>query len=466
MSPLPFTGEGGPKGRERAIATGPHPPPPSHKWERGANWLSDSNKQMTSMAFASNSLADWLSYQERTHPKAIELGLERTRAVALRLGLLPAQSVTLTVAGTNGKGSSVTLAAAIYQAAGYRVGRFTSPHLLRYNERVAIDGVEVSDEALCRAFAAIETARAEIPLTYFEFGTLAALWLFHEAAVQVQVLEVGLGGRLDAVNIVDADCALVTNIGLDHTDWLGPDRDSIGFEKAGIMRAGKPAIYVETSPPQRLLQHAAAVGAPLALLGRDFAWTHNADRSWNWRGGTVAYAALPPPALAGEVQYRNAAGVLAAVNALQPLCPVNEAALRAALPALTLAGRYQRIGNTILDVAHNVESAEVLADNLRSERGPGKTWLVLGMLADKPVEAVCAVLAPLVQGTLFGGLPPPRGLDARSLQQRAAVAGLNGQVLDGVAEAYRAAQALAGPDDRILVCGSFLTVAAVADLLF
>ena len=417
------------------------------------------------MPFASDSLADWLAYQERTHPNAIELGLERTRVVAQRLGLLPAQPVTLTVAGTNGKGSSVTLAADIYRAAGYRVGRFTSPHLLRYNERVAIDGVEASDQALCRAFAAIEVARAEIPLTYFEFGTLAALWLFHQAAVDVQVLEVGLGGRLDAVNIVDADCALVTNIGLDHTDWLGPDRDSIGFEKAGIMRAGKPAVYVEAAAPQRLLNHAAAVGAPLALLGRDFSFSRNADGSWDWKGGPAAYTALPAPALAGEAQYRNAAGVLAALAALQPRLAVIEAAIRAALSVLVLPGRYQRLGNTILDVAHNVESAEVLADNLRGELAPGKTWLVLGMLADKPVEQVCAVLAPLVQGAVFGGLPPPRGLDAKALQQRAATTGLKGQAVDGIADAYRMAQSLAGPDDRILVCGSFLTVAAVASLL-
>ncbi len=413
------------------------------------------------------SLADWLAYQERTHPNAIELGLDRTRAVAQRLGLLPAKPLTLTVAGTNGKGSSVTLAAAIYRAAGYRVGRFTSPHLLRYNERVAIDGVEASDEALCRAFTAIEVARAEIPLTYFEFGTLAALWLFDEAAVDVQVLEVGLGGRLDAVNIVDADCALVTNIGLDHTDWLGPDRDSIGFEKAGIMRAGKPAVYVETetAAPQRLLDHATSVRARLAMLGRDFSFSQHADGTWDWQGSTGAYTALPAPALAGEIQYRNAAGVLAALAALQPRLAVTEAAIRSALPALSLSGRYQRLGNTILDVAHNIESAEVLADNLRNERGPGKTWLVLGMLADKPVEAVCAVLAPLVQGALFGSLPPPRGLDAATLQQRAASAGLNGQAMDGIADAYRMAQSLAGPDDRILVCGSFLTVAAVASLI-
>jgi len=421
---------------------------------------------MTSAPFASRSLADWLAYQERTHPKAIELGLERSRTVAQRLGLLPAKATTLTVAGTNGKGSSVTLAAEIYRAAGYRTGRFTSPHLLRYNERIAIDGIEASDADLCRAFSAIEAARESVPLTYFEFGTLAALWLFREAAVEVQVLEVGLGGRLDAVNIVDADCALITNIGLDHTDWLGHDRDSIGFEKAGIMRTARAAICVDANPPPRLLQHAAAIGAPLALAGREFSWSLHADRRWNWQDGDRRYTLLPPPALAGEAQYRNAAGVLAAVSALQPQRPVSEAAIRTALPALVLPGRYQRCGNTLLDVAHNVESAEVLGDNLRSDGLAGKTWLVLAMLADKPVEGVCAQLAPLVRGAVFAGLPPPRGLEAAALQRRAASVGLNGQVEDSVEQAYRTAQSLAGPDERILVCGSFLTVAAVANLLF
>ncbi|MDR3415634.1 MAG: bifunctional tetrahydrofolate synthase/dihydrofolate synthase [Nevskia sp.] len=410
------------------------------------------------------SLADWLSYQERLHPKAIELGLERVREVALRLDLLPARAVTLTVVGTNGKGSSVALAAEIYRAAGYRVGRYLSPHLLRYNERVAIDGQDVPDEALCEAFAAVEAARGAIALTYFEFGTLAALWLFRRAGVEVQVLEVGLGGRLDAVNIVDADCALVTNIGLDHTEWLGLDRDSIGYEKAGVMRGNRPAVYAEALPPARLLQHAEAVGARLLLAGRDFSFERSEDGGWNWHGAGAAYARLPAPALGGAAQYRNAAGVLAAVQALQPRLPVGEEAVRRALAVLALPGRYQRIGNTILDVAHNVESAEVLADNLRSESGPGATLLVLGMLADKPVEQVCAVLAPLVREAQFGGLPLPRGLDGPSLQQCAARAGLAGRAWHSVEQAYRAAQALAGPQDRIVVCGSFLTVAAVAAL--
>lgn len=418
---------------------------------------------MSAAPSASSPLADWLAYQERTHPKAIELGLERSRAVAQRLGLLPARATTLTVAGTNGKGSSVTLAAAIYQAAGYRTGRYTSPHLLRYNERVAIDGVEASDEALCRAFAAIEQARGEISLTYFEFGTLAALWLFREAGVEVQVLEVGLGGRLDSVNIVDADCALITNIGLDHTDWLGADRDSIGYEKAGVMRSGRPAISVEDEPPRRLVEHAESLGAPLRRLGRDYAFERHADGRWDWRGANGRYAGLPAPALEGEIQYRNAAGVLAAVEALQSLRPVAEAAIVAALPVLRLAGRFQHVGNTILDVAHNVESAAVLADNLRGEAAAGSTWLVLGMLSDKPVEGVCALLAPLVQGAVFGGLPPPRGLDAAALRDRARQGGLDGEVAGTVAEAYALARARAGSGDRIVVCGSFLTVAAVAE---
>jgi dihydrofolate synthase/folylpolyglutamate synthase len=420
---------------------------------------------MTIAPSASSPLADWLAYQERTHPKAIELGLERTRTVARRLGLLPARATTLTVAGTNGKGSSVTLAAAIYRAAGYRTGRYLSPHLLRYNERVAIDGVDLPDEAYCRAFAAIEAARGEIPLTYFEFGTLAALWLFREAGVEVQVLEVGLGGRLDAVNIVDADCALITNIGLDHTDWLGADRDSIGYEKAGVMRPNRPAVSVEAEPPRRLLDHAESIGAPLRRLGLDYGFTAHADGRWDWRSEAQGYADLPAPALDGEVQYQNAAGVLAAVQALQPQRPVGEAAIRAALPALRLPGRYQHHGATILDVAHNVESAAVLADNLRRDPLAGKTWLVLGMLSDKPVEGVCALLAPLVAGAVFGGLPPPRGLKAEALRQRAAAGGLDGESAADVVQAYRRAQALAGPGDRIVVCGSFLTVAAVAELL-
>ena len=409
-------------------------------------------------------LDDWLAYQERVHPRSIELGLDRVRAVAQRLGLLPAKAVTLTVAGTNGKGSSVTLAAAIYAEAGYRTGRYLSPHLLDYNERVAIDGVDASSESLCAAFAAIEAARGDIALTYFEYGTLAALWRFREADCAVQVLEVGLGGRLDAVNIVDADCALITNIGIDHTDWLGPDREHIGYEKAGIMRPGRPAISAETSPPQNLVRHAAAIGAPLQLAGRDFDF-RRAGNEWSWQGGGQRYTALPPPALPGDIQYANAAGVLAAISSLQPQRPVTVAAIRAGLRSLRLRGRYEKIGRVVLDVAHNVESAEVLAANLAADPIAGRNLLVLGVLSDKPVTGICAVLAPCFDKAFLAGLPPPRGLDAAELAARARASGLDGVPADSVEAAFRLAVSEAAPGDRIVVCGSFLTVSAAARLI-
>ncbi len=409
-------------------------------------------------------LADWLAYQERLHPKPIALGLDRVRAVALRLGLLPARAMTLTIGGTNGKGSSVTLAAGIYQAAGYRVGCYTSPHLLRYNERIAIDGCDVDDEALCAAFVVVEQSRADVELTYFEFGTLAALWLFREARCEVQVLEVGLGGRLDAINIVDADCALVTNIGLDHTDWLGADRDSIGYEKAGIMRPDRPVVCVEANPPARLIEHAKTTGALPLLLDREFGF-RRAEDDWSWRGEGMQIERLPPPALAGAAQYANAAGVIAMISTLRSSLPVPDSAIREALIRLRLRGRYEKIGNVILDVAHNVEAAQALTENLRAEAASVKSWLVLGMLADKPVEGVCRLLAPLMAGAFFGGLPGSRGLNDHELARRAAAGGLAGVAVGSIDAAFRRAQAAAGRDDRIVVCGSFLTVAAVARLL-
>jgi len=414
-------------------------------------------------------LADWLAYQESLHPKLIALGLERVREVALRLGVLPAACPTLTVAGTNGKGSSVTLAAEIYRAAGYRVGRYTSPHLLAYNERIAIDGRAASDAALCDAFEAVEAARATISLTYFEFGTLAALWLFRRERVDVQVLEVGLGGRLDAVNIVDADCALITNIGLDHLEWLGKDRESIGFEKAGILRGGRPAICAE--PPTRsILECAERVDARLWAVQQDFGFTVAEDGgSWDWQGPGGTYRGLPRPGLAGQAQYANAAGVLAAVTALQERLPVAEAAVRSALPQLCLRGRYEKLGDVILDVAHNAEAAAVLAENLRADGLAASVHLVLGMLSDKPVEAVCALLAPLSRSLWFGTLPPPRGLTGEELRRRAAAIGIAGTAAGSIEEAFHCARASSlrepGQKSAIVVCGSFLSVAAIAGCL-
>lgn len=404
-------------------------------------------------------LVDWLTWQERLNPRQIELGLDRTREVAQRLQLLPAAATTIIVAGTNGKGSSATLSAAIYRAAGYRVGCYTSPHLLRYNERIALDGKIVADDVLCEAFAAIEAVRHDIPLTYFEYGTLAALWLFRSAAVDVQVLEVGLGGRLDAVNIVDADCALLTNIGLDHTDWLGPDRESIGREKAGIFRSTRPAVCVDPQPPASVQAAAARLDVDMRYLDIDFRYTRE-DAGWTWRGRDRTYLQLPLPGLPGEIQLRNAAGVLAVVEALQALRPVHQAAVATGLQEMNLPGRLQRHADLLLDVAHNTEAAQTLSDYLRTQTSSSPRYLVLGMLADKPVEAVGSLLSPLFERIYAAGLPPPRGLSGADLQARLAAVGIAAEACEDVATALSAARAHRAGSAPIMVCGSFLTVAA------
>lgn len=411
-------------------------------------------------------LAHWLRWQESLHPQAIALGLERVREVAARLGLPERGLPTITVAGTNGKGSSCRLLTEAYRAAGHRVGTYSSPHLLRYNERVEIDGAPLSDAALVAAFEAVERARGEVPLTYFEYGTLAALQAFAGAGLDLQVLEVGLGGRLDAVNIVDADVALVTSIGLDHVELLGHSREAIGMEKAGIFRAGRPAICADPHPPASIAAAADRLGARLLQLGRDYAAEPVAD-AWNWTGGGTKYRKLPPPALPGDFQRRNAAGVIAAIESLQQRLPVPETAIRAALARLRLPGRFEQRpldgerGALVLDVAHNVEAARTLADNLRAP-GPGAVTVVLGMLSDKPAAGFAAALAPIARAFYLGGLPPPRGLPAPELASRIGDVGVPVHACSDVVEAFRRAAAdRAG--GQVLVTGSFLTVAAVAE---
>ena len=405
-------------------------------------------------------LDDWLRWQEALHPQAIALGLDRVRDVAGRLGL-PAQGPrTITVAGTNGKGSTAALLSEIYLAAGHRVGTYTSPHLLRYNERIAVNGEPAPDGVLTGAFGAVEKARAGIRLTYFEFGTLAALWLFREAGVGVQVLEVGLGGRLDAVNLVDADCAVVSSIGLDHVEYLGGDREAIGLEKAGILRTGCPAICSDPQAPRSIERHARALGAPLWRIGREFHVQRAAD-AWNWHGPDRHYKKLPPPALAGAIQYVNAAGALAVVTRLQDPLAVPEAAIRAGLARLHLPGRFERHGAVILDVAHNIEAARVLADNLRSI-APGGFRFVMGMLSDKPVEGFAEVLAPLAVKFYAAGLPPPRGIGAARLAERVRRSGVPTQDCGPVEQAYATARDEVRAGEMLVVCGSFLTVAAIA----
>ena len=398
-------------------------------------------------------LADWLSWQERLHPRSIALGLERVTAVAKRLQLTPSAIRTLTVAGTNGKGSSSSLLAEIYRAAGYSVGLYTSPHLHRYNERIAINGQCATDRDLVRAFAAIEAVRADTSLTYFEYGTLAALWLFREARVQVQVLEVGLGGRLDAVNLVDADAAMVTSIGLDHQDWLGPDRESIGREKTGVFRQGRPAVCADPQPPVSLQSWPG-----LLQTCREFQFHPVAD-GWNWSGQHTQYKKLPLPALGGAHQLQNAAGVLALVEAMQSMLPVPETAIRSALVRLHLRGRFEQRGAFIFDVAHNVEAAQALAAQL----GTRRVVLVLGMLSDKPVEDFCRALAGHVDRALVCGLPGPRGLSAQDLYRRCQTLFTHCEMHDDIPAAVQHARSGLASDQSVLVCGSFLTVAAAQE---
>jgi len=410
-----------------------------------------------------SSLGQWLAWQETLHPKAIELGLERIRNVAARLNLLQPDYRVITVGGTNGKGSCVAFLGAILRAAGYRVGAYTSPHLLRYNERIRINGREVDDAALCHAFARIDAVRGDISLTYFEFGTLAALDIFRGTGVDVAVLEVGLGGRLDAVNILDADAALIASIDLDHMEWLGSDRDSIGFEKAGIYRAGRPAICADLAPPARLTAHARSLGALFFQAGRDYSF-HCEATHWHWQHGAVVWDELPLPKLFGRHQIANAAAVLMTLITLSNQLPTTLEAIYKGLEQARSPGRFQIIPGPvewILDVAHNAHAADALAQGLRDRSCSGRTWVVLGMLADKDAATVVRPLNDLVDSWLAATLEGQRGQTGAQLADTLKQSGITAPVIPftGVSDACLAAARQAIPGDRIVVCGSFYTVA-------
>ncbi|WP_407354333.1 bifunctional tetrahydrofolate synthase/dihydrofolate synthase [Luteimonas sp. R10] len=412
-------------------------------------------------------LADWLDHIERQHPREIEMGLERVRAVAGRMRLgRPARKV-ITVAGTNGKGSTVAFLEAIARAAGWRLGAYTSPHLLAYNERVRIDGRDADDAALVEAFAAVEAARSgapALPLTYFEFGTLAALWLFARAPLDLAVLEVGLGGRLDATNLVDADVAVVTTVDLDHQDWLGDDREAIGREKVGIARAWKPLVLGEDDPPSSVLGHAYAIGASAIRAGSDFFFEPVDAAHWRWR--EIGYEIeLPNPRLSAPAQLRNAATAIAALRALRR--PLPKAALAQGVASAHAPGRLQafvRDGvEIVVDVGHNPQAARELAAWLRSALVAGRTFAVYAALADKDVAGVVAALAGGVDAWHLAGLPQAgaRGLDAEALAARlAGTAADDAARHAGVAQALAVARAEARAGDRILAFGSFRTAAA------
>lgn len=420
----------------------------------------------------SRSLSEWLTYQESVNVRSIELGLERVRAVWQRMGASAPARRVVTVGGTNGKGSTVALLEAMLRAGGRRVGCYTSPHLRHYNERVRIDGADAEDDALVAGFERIEAARGDTPLTYFEFGTLVALDLFARAGLDVAILEVGLGGRLDAVNIVDADIAVITTVDLDHMDWLGPDRDSIGREKAGIARAGRPAIVGETDPPAGLLDALAACGARVERRGRDFSVQRHAH-GWRWthRDGTALE--LPDPALAAPVQYANAAAAVAALHALDGLDVNGESPLelgRVAAAGLRVAqvpARLQPLGGDpalFVDVGHNPQAARALAEWLDAQP-PARTHAVYGALSDKDVAGVIAALGGRIAHWHLAGLErdTPRGLPAAALAEtlRRALPGADFDAHAGVAQALAAARAAAAPGERILAFGSFFVAAAV-----
>ena len=409
-------------------------------------------------------LDEWLGWQERLHPKSIDLGLERLYPVLTALGWQQVPFTVITVGGTNGKGSSVAFLEAILRAAGYRVGAYTSPHLYRYNERVRVDGIEADDSRLCQTFERIDRVRGDTTLTYFEFGTLAALEIFREAEVDVAVLEVGLGGRLDAVNVLDADVALITSIGLDHTDWLGPDRDSIGWEKAGIFRAGRPAVCADPDPPNRLLAYAEQIAAPLHRLGTDYHY-RSEKQGWQWQNGDTVYTDLPYPYLIGAHQLQNAAGVLMALMLVTDRLPISESALRQGLIEARLPGRFEQVSGTVdwgFDVTHNGHGAERLAACLEAQPCQGQTRAVVAMLADKPVEPVAQALVSQIDRWYTAALTGTRGRTGEQLAEALQQGGISApvQVFATVSEACRFAAAEAAPGDRIVVFGSFYTVAA------
>jgi dihydrofolate synthase/folylpolyglutamate synthase len=411
-------------------------------------------------------LAGWLARLEQLHPSAIDLGLDRVRRVRDALGVAPVFPV-LVVGGTNGKGSTCAYLEAILGAAGYTTGLYTSPHLLRYNERVRIAGREASDADLVAAFEKIDVARGDTSLTYFEFGTLGAMLQFLDAGVDVAILEVGLGGRLDAVNVFDADVAIVTSVDLDHMDYLGDTREQIGFEKAGIYRAGRPAVCADPAPPASLLEQARRIGADLRCAERDYSAQREADR-WTYRGPELAWPDLPLPAMAGAFQLRNAAAALAALEAVRDRLPVDEAAIRTGLVAARVPGRFQRIArepDVILDVAHNPEAARALAATLREQPVPGRTLAVVGMLADKDAAGVFAALQCEIDAWWTCTPDSPRAQDATALATllRAHAGKAPVRVQPNVNVALAEARSAACEDDRILVFGSFYTVAAVLD---
>lgn len=412
-------------------------------------------------------LEQWLAHIDRQHPQPIAMGLERVREVAARMGLERPAQRCIVVGGTNGKGSTVAFIEAIARAAGWAVGAYTSPHLLAYNERVRIDGTDVDDATLVAGFNAVEDARGDTALTYFEYGTLCALWAFARAGLDLAVLEVGLGGRLDAVNIVDADVAVITTVDIDHADWLGSDREAIGTEKAGIIRGWKPLILGEIDPPSSVLRRAYVLGANAIRFGSDFFAEPIDAETWRWRDVSFRIE-LPQPALWAPVQRANAAAAIAALRALDR--PLPRTAWARGVAAAQVAGRLQRFDRdgveVLVDVGHNPQAAAALGAALQARPASGRTLAVYAALADKDAPGVVAALQARIDRWYLAGLDGARGQGAGQLRERLAGTAAAGAVTCAdVGQALAAALEQARRGDRVLVFGSFHTVAEALPLL-
>ncbi|HAJ80507.1 MAG TPA: bifunctional tetrahydrofolate synthase/dihydrofolate synthase [Fibrobacteres bacterium] len=409
-----------------------------------------------------DSLKGWLDWQESLHPVKIDLGLERAAQVYHALNPDCIKPITITVAGTNGKGSCIAYLEAIYRAQGYRVGAYSSPHILKYNERIKIDGKPVSDELICEAFARIESVRCNTSLSYFEFGTLAALDIFWRSGLDIQLLEVGLGGRLDAVNIIDPNVSLITSIGIDHIDWLGETREAIGQEKAGIFRAKTPAIIGDCDPPESLLQSAIDKDARLYCINKDFSYKKQTT-TWDWFAGDRHISQLPEPGLKGEHQYRNASSVILAVEVLAKSLPVSDMAIRIGLKNIQLLGRFQLIDDKIpvlVDVGHNPEAVKTLVDYLNMTFPDKRIHAVFSMMKDKDIAGVLEIMNPVVYDWFFAPIANPRAATEplmRKIFSQSSVSRISFG-FTGFADAFNAAKNQSLENDLLLVFGSFFLV--------
>lgn len=420
------------------------------------------------------SLNAWLDWQASFHPRAIDLGLERVSKVADRLGLLQPEHLVISVAGTNGKGSSVALLEAMLLEAGHRVGAYTSPHLHRYNERIRVTGADAPDDWILDAFDHIDRARGDISLSYFEFGTLAAMWIFARQRVDIAILEVGLGGRLDAVNILDADIALITAIGIDHTEWLGEGREQISLEKAGIARQGRPVVCGDPAVPKVMRTFLEHLGSRRYQLGEDFGFSRR-ETSWDWWLGERRIEALPEPALPGRHQLQNAAGALAVSQLLPESRQPKETAIRAALVKVRLAGRYERLDpddiqvdfEVILDVAHNADGTRALAQMLKDDKISGKTYVLFGAMRDKDVEAMIEALARVADVWLLSAPRIERAMQASKLLSALAKVAPQATVYSyaHIPAAWQAAQSMLADKDRLVVTGSFHSVVEMREII-